>query len=294
MRNLISKKIPKTHRLVIDSCMLQSVELKRFLSSSETNFAVLPDFIWLELYKQKSVDLIVAAFSVIGEFPEQLILLKGGKEIAALDPRIPNMTSSMQHADMSQDIREMISILNNPSKNGPSIHPRLEKVWANAADARAGMIEGAEDILVSLPEMAKQMFSPHQFRIIRTNARYTPEMFSSIVGAADQIWEALSGCDANSTRWRADDSKARGYLYRYSLAIVIFLLWWIKKGSQPQTRLDRVSNDLVDLSFGVYGTYYDGLMTSDKKSDWMHQNICLALQAIGVNVPTLRHREGEA
>lgn len=151
------------------------------------------------------------------------------------------------------------------------------------------MLEGAEDVLVALPEMAEQMFTPQHLRIIRTNVRYTPEMFSSIFGAADQIWETLSGRNAESTLTEPEEFRTRGYLYRYSLAIVIHLLWWIRNGSQPQTRLDRASNDFIDLSFAVYGTYYDGLMTSDKKAAWMYQNLCLALHVVGAEVPATRH-----
>lgn len=107
--------------MVVDSCMLQSDELRQFLSSSETNFAVLPDFIWFELYKQESIDAIVAAFSVIGGFLERLIVLRAGKEIAALDPCTPNLTSSMQRFDVEQDIREMIAVLTGPGGNEPTV-----------------------------------------------------------------------------------------------------------------------------------------------------------------------------
>lgn len=92
-------------RLVVDSGMLQSEDLRQFLDASASNFAVLPDFVWFELYKQESIGAIVAGMSVIGEFPEQVIVLKPGKEIAQIDPRIPNMTSSMHHSDVAHQLR---------------------------------------------------------------------------------------------------------------------------------------------------------------------------------------------
>ncbi len=48
------------------------------------------------------------------------------------------------------------------------------------------------------------------------------------------------------------------YLFRYALGIIIYLLWWIRTGSPKLERVDRIRNDLIDLSFVVYGTYYDG------------------------------------
>jgi len=276
-------------RLVVDSSMLQSEDLRQFLDASASNFAVLPDFVWFELYKQESIGAIVAGMSVIGEFPEQVIVLKPGKEIAQIDPRIPNMTSSMHHSDVAHQLREMVAILDGPDRDEPGVRTQLERLWSGAANALSGMLEGAHDILLSLPEMAEQMFTPHHLRIIRKNTRYTPEMFSSIFGAADQIWETLSGGDQDSTRPAPKELRTQVYLYRYSLAIVIYLLWWIQNGNQTPKRIDRARNDLIDLSFAVYGTYYEGLMTADKKLDWTHQNLSLALNALGAEVPAARY-----
>lgn len=277
-------------RLVIDSSMLQSEDLRRFLNASVTNFAVLPDFAWFELYKQKSIEAIVTALSVIGDFPEQVIVLKSGKEIAEIDLRSPIMTSLMQRTDVTHRIRGMVATLNGPDRDQPEVHTQLERLWSGAVNFLPGMLEGAQDIMISLPEMAEQMFTPQQLRIIRINARYTPDMFSSIFGAADQIWETLSST-AQDRIWPSgsDEGKTRAYLYRYSLALVIYMLWWIKNGSQAQKRLDRMSNDLIDLSFAVYGTYYEGLMTADKKAEWMHQNLSFALNAVGAEVAAIRY-----
>lgn len=276
-------------RLVIDSSMLQSEDLRLFLKASAANFAVLPDFVWFELYKQESIEAIVAGMSVIGDFPEQVIVLKPGKEIVEIDPRTPNMTSSMQRSDVAHQIRGMVAILDGPDRDEPGVRTQLERLWSGAVNALSGMLEGAHDILVSLPEMAEQMFTPQHLRIIRRNTRYTPEMFSSIFGAADQIWETLSGGDQDSTCPAPEELRTQAYLYRYSLAIVIYLLWWVKNGNQTPKRLDRARNDLIDLSFAVYGTYYEGLMTADKKLDWTHQNLSLALNAIGAEVPAIRY-----
>lgn len=69
MRNEIPGAMSEARRLVVDSCVLQSDELRRFLKASEANFAALPDFIWFEFYKQESIDAIVVALSVLGGFP---------------------------------------------------------------------------------------------------------------------------------------------------------------------------------------------------------------------------------
>jgi hypothetical protein len=156
-------------------------------------------------------------------------------------------------------------------------------LWSGAVNLLPGMLEGAQDIMTSLPEMAEQMFASSSNFVSSGRIRGIHRICSRpFFGAADQIWETLSGGDPHQIRSSGlKEFRTRTYLYRYALAIVIYLLWWIKNGNQAQRRLDRTRNDLIDLSFAVYGTYYEGLMTADKKAEWMHQNLFLALDAIG-------------
>ncbi|MBO9107294.1 hypothetical protein J5288_01105 [Agrobacterium sp. S2/73] len=276
-------------RLVIDSNMLQSENLRHFLKTSSTNFAVLPDFAWFEIYKQRSIEAVVSALAVIGDFPEQVIVLKSGREIAEIDPRTAKMLFMMQYEDAAGSIREMVDILNGPARSDPEILDQLDRLWDGAVNFLPGMLEGAQDIITSLPEMSEQMFKPQHLRIIRQNSQYTTEMFSSIFGAADQICETLSDKGKQrSTPTGPDEHRTHTYLYRYALALVIYLLWWIKNGNQAQRRIDRARNDLIDLSFAVYATYYEGLMTSDKKAGWMYENLRLALNAIEMQTTTSR------
>lgn len=266
-------------RLVIDSSKLQSAQLREFLSASTANLAVLPDFAWFEVYKQETVDAVLALLSVIGDFPEQITVLKSGGEFARLNLGLPSEVAAMEQQDVGPLIREMADVMNGPRRGDSIVLQQLRNLWSSAAVSLAGMHEGAIDIVTSLPEMSEQMFSQHEIRIIRTNGRYTEEMFASIFGAAEQIWETLA--EGYGLQWRSmlRDHTMSAYLFRYALGIVIYHLYWIRTGSPKLGRVDRIRNDFIDLSFAVYGTYYDGFLTADRKAEWMYLNLSRALEA---------------
>ncbi|WP_293902897.1 hypothetical protein [Phenylobacterium sp.] len=96
-------------RLVVDSNMLQSASLRGFLASP-TNVAVLPDFVWFEMYKQRSLSGVQAAFSVISDSPSNVAVLKSGHEVAALDPRL---TSALAPTRSSLRMRASFSAYSN-------------------------------------------------------------------------------------------------------------------------------------------------------------------------------------
>ena len=39
----------------------------------------------------------------------------------------------------------------------------------------------------------------------------------------------------------------------------------MKKGSPKNVKKEKIRNDIVDLNFCTYATYFDGLLTKDKR-----------------------------
>ncbi|WP_426213697.1 hypothetical protein [Mesorhizobium abyssinicae] len=265
---------------MIDSSMLQSQELRSFLQASPRNFAVLADYAWFEIYKQQSLEAVKRGLSVVGDFPDQLILLRANGEIVWLDPTEPDLLERMQFKETADSIREMAAITRSAAIDDAAILEQLHGHWCFARGLLPKLIEGAIEIAASLPEMEAQMFTKAEIQIIRTSSRYPGAMMDTIYGSAVQIWEHLA--HANGLPWQnlGDNRVARSYLFRYALGLVIHLLWWISRGSQPIRRMDRMRNDIVDLSFCVYASYFDGFMTADEKARWIHVNLVAALEAM--------------
>lgn len=270
-------------QFVIDSNMLQTRALRAYFSSSPHNVAILPDLAWIEMYKQQSVAALLSAFSVIRDFPERVALLKPNGALALLDPQHPDLVNQMLDTEVGDDLRRMSEALNLAEQGHTEALTLLASRWSTATIYMDGMLEGAADIADSLPEIA-DIFTAAEIRRCRTNERYTPDMFSKIFGGADQIYETLLGIYVDVPSHLSTTHRFNAYLYRYALAVMIYALWWIRTGSQMPKRLDRVRNDLIDLGFAVYGTYFTGLLTDDVKAQWMHANLSAALHGVGENL----------
>lgn len=275
-------------RIVVDSCMLQSEKLRRFLEHRNTNVAVVTEFAWFEIYKQVSSGAVKDALSVIGNFPDQVAILRSGEEIGKFDPRNASMAEAMQHPDSAAGIREMVKAMYGSEHDTFHAWDQLDRRWADAEKRAPRLLEGTVDLLESLPEMAEQMFTSYELKIIRSGKPYTSNMYENIFGATEQIWETFAPL-MNAAPMELDpQSKLEAYFFRLSFAFVVYALWWISKGGQTTKRLERARNDIIDLSFAVYGTYFDGLLTDDRKAYWMHFQLSMGLKMLGANVPSCR------
>lgn len=267
-------------RAVVDSNMLQAPALRSWLKDDPGNVAVLPDYLWLEIYKQQTIAGLEAAFSVIRDFPDRLAVLKPSGELANLDPSHPDLIEQMLHLSIADEIRMMVTAISLAQRGEPETMLQLQEKWSRATTCMSGMLEGAADITASLPEIA-EIFTADEIRRRRINRGYSTEMFEKIYGAADQLYETFLQSYGVELNCFSIKNRYDAYLYRLALGIVIYALWWIRNGSQIPKRLDRVRNDFIDLGFAVYGSYFAGLITGDAKARWMYENLIAALRMIG-------------
>jgi hypothetical protein len=63
-------------RMIVDKNLLESDELRAWLSQSKDNFAVITDYAQLEALKGNALVNILKSTEVISEFPKQVLILK--------------------------------------------------------------------------------------------------------------------------------------------------------------------------------------------------------------------------
>lgn len=262
-------------RAVIDSNLISSDQLRLYLSVSG-NVAVLPDYIWIECYKQGSVRAVSELISVIRDYPRQVVVLQPGGFLANVDPREPGYLETFARSNVAADLLAMAAALDQAELGEEEVLAQLREQWARADQIMEGMLEGAAEIAPSLPELAA-IFSADELRRCRTKASYSPGMTWKIFSTAHGLYEIFT-----TKRGRLPllppPHAVQTYYYRLALGTMLHCIWWIQNGSQPVRRLDRLRNDFIDLGLAVCATYYDDLLTADAKAKWMYRQLSNALQ----------------
>lgn len=258
--------------LVIDSNMIQERELEEFLNADTRNRAVVAFEIWFELYKQRSVYGLRRGLEILASYPDQLVVLKASGNIMRLDPWEPDFQQRMMFPGAGQSVGEMLIALSPEPCADPAVRSQLVEKWDWAAEFNLGVLDGAQDILISLPEMQEQLFTSDEIDCIRKEQDLPRELLGVIFGAADQLWQALSGILGLPLQsW---ESRRGGTLhYRIAMGIVVYLLWWVSKGSQSRKNPESTRNDVIDLFLAAQATYFDGLFSKDRKANQIHTQL---------------------
>ncbi len=60
----------------------------------------------------------------------------------------------------------------------------------------------------------------------------------------------------------------------------LLCLRWISDGSINSLKPDKRLNDLIDMNYAAYATFFDGLLTDDKKLIDIYRDACFFLNEI--------------
>jgi len=73
--------------------------------------------------------------------------------------------------------------------------------------------------------------------------------------------------------------------YRLALAQVLYLLELVRRGGTISKNVGKARNDLIDNTFAVYGTYFNGVMSNDGRLKSLETELRLVLEYLGTDIP---------
>lgn len=238
----------------------------------------------METYKSNPVRMVLENMAILRHFPEQVLVLKGTREVAALDARAPGIANRMIWPKADVAFAQTVKALDQAEHSEPDVLTQILEHGQAAAEHMSHMEIGASEILQALPDM-QTMFTEDEVRRVRTNQGYTLGMRQKILGAANQICDGLFDIHPSRPRRPTTNSRVNTYFYRYALASVLYFLRWVRTGSQSAKRHDGVRNDFVDLTFATFGIYFNGLMSDDARARDTHLELRHVLGMLGARVP---------
>jgi hypothetical protein len=70
------------------------------------------------------------------------------------------------------------------------------------------------------------------------------------------------------------------FLFRTALSAFFLALDWISVGGPKDVKITKIRNDIVDVSFAAYATYFDGVLSMDEKLVRIYHRAAFVLDAI--------------
>jgi hypothetical protein len=273
-------------RKVVDSNFLQSNGLREYLATSSDNCAVLTDYAAMEAYKGDTLVSIYRSMEILADYPRQVVVLKGTQTVCGLKAVLgPEQQRQLIDDDQTSGFAEYCTSL-SAAKAGDMCFQ--EQLLIHGREATAHM----ERMLADAPTFARgidgitDIFTATELRALRTRAAFTHAMLEKITKGILTLAAFLFSDHPGITRLPDAADLPGTFIFRTALCGYLLAVRWIEVGGASKVNPERMRNDLVDINFAAYATYFDGLLTADKKLDNIYQDAVYLLGALFVAPPS--------
>lgn len=252
-------------RKVIDSNYLQEPELEFYLSSSTNNYVVLTDYAAMEAYKDNTLESIFKSMCMLCRYPNQIIVLKGTAAISGLRSHEKGLLKRFIDNSQSINFPKFCKDLSKADKGDEKIIMSLLSYGKDANEHMEKILNDAESVITTITEIATN-YTPQELRIFRKKESYSVAMIRKIFKHILEVANMLFSNHPNVNHYPSQNDLANSFIFRYALCMYLLAIHWISEGGAEGVNPKRMRNDMVDMNYVAYATYFDGLLSKDKKA----------------------------
>jgi hypothetical protein len=251
-------------RMVVDSNFLQSSELRHYLSKSKSNFAVLTDYAAMEAYKGNTLVSIYKSMAILSEFPKQVIILKGTQTVCGLRGRLSGLQRRLIDDRQTTEFHAYCKRLLAAENGDHRFQAQLLDLGREATVQMDRVLADAEKMAEHIEAVAKT-FTDGELRALRTRCPMPDGMSERIFKNIMFVAGLLFRDHPRVKKLPPWNEAPNTFIFRFAICLYLFVLRWISVGGARGVKPKTILNDMIDLNFAAYATFFDGLLTSDRK-----------------------------
>jgi hypothetical protein len=252
-------------RQIVDSSFLETGALREYLAASSDNYAVVPDYVAMEAYKGDTLGQIYSRMAILGEYPRQVIVLKSTQEICNLRGRAAASQTPLIDGDQTRGFPEYCQCLLAAQGGDASLQQQLLENGRAATAHIDRMLLDMKTLADGIALMTKT-YSAAELKILRRSEKPTPEMQEKLIQRVCQLAQLFLADHLSVTNWSSGSETRDTFVFRYALCAYLSILKRIEKGAAQNVKPEKLRNDVVDINVVAFATYFDGLLTTDKKA----------------------------
>jgi hypothetical protein len=250
-------------RKVVDSNFLQCEKLRAYLSASTDNYVVLTEYVAMEAYKGDTLKSIYRSLELLAQYPKQVIVLKGTQIVCGLTGRDAASQEPLIDETQSREFSEYCHHLLAAERGDQSLQRQLLEHGREATANMERLLQDMPSLSSGFDLMAKT-YSPAELKVLRRRENYTPQMREKLVQNVLLLAAQLFKDHPGERTWPKGPEIRDTFIFRYALCTYVLFLKGVKGGGPAQTNRAELRNDMIDVNFSTFATYFDGLLTVDK------------------------------
>jgi hypothetical protein len=243
------------------------------------NKVVLTDYACMETYKGNPLSNMAKSIKLVSKYPDQIVVLKGTREIIKLQLSGPCSAENLIDQKQSVGFRMFCTAISLATKGNSNLRNQINEKGNFALEHFDSLQRDAVGVVEAIIEIG-QSFPSDVLALIRKQDPLPKDVADKII--YDILFLATSLFRNHSDVTSLPNAKLarNNLLFRFAVSSYLLALRWISSGGIESVRIERVRNDLIDMSYIAYATFFDGLLTNDKKMAALYKETTFLLENV--------------
>jgi hypothetical protein len=283
VRPRLSFETDKKMRKIVDTNFFQCEGLRAYLAKSPHHYAVLTDYSAMEAHKGDTLASIFRSMEIFSQYPKQVIVLKPTGIVCGLSGRQAGLQRRLIDERLTREFATYCRALLAAKRGDASIQAQVLKHGQVATARMDAMLADAANIPAIIDELASETYTNDELQIVRKRSTYTEQMISKMFKNITLLSMAMFRDHPMVMQKPPLAELINTFIFRISLCGNLLAQEWLSVGGAKGVKPERIRNDIVDISFAAYATYFNGLLTGDKKLRKVYGDTIFWIDALSRN-----------
>lgn len=251
--------------LVVDQNAIRREDLLApFLQSDPANRVILTDFCCMESYKGVADLTLPNSLRTLAPFGDQVVVLLGTRDVVSKTAvaRCDSLAliDTEQTAGFGQFCRDVCSALSGNAILRATLLEHAEVANGYLAQVRAE----AAGIAPAILEIATEL-PPPTVKRLRQGAQPTIDDIEEFTRGILILTRTFFDTHPDRLPLPSASLLPHTFVFRYSVSAYLLAVDWVRRGGIAGATPDRLANDIVDMNYVAFATYFDGIISNDRK-----------------------------
>ena len=207
---------------------------------------------------------------ILMEFPRQVIVLKGTRAVCGLSGRGSGLQKRLNDTKQSDDFPIYCHHLKAASAGNVAFQNQLLENGREATAHLDKMLADAASMPNTIEAIAKT-YSREELRLLRSGTWASDELVRKLISSVLEISRTMFSGHPSVQRLPVVKEPPNTFIFRAALCAYLLALEWISEGGAKGAKASTLRNDIVDITFDTYATFFDGLLSKDAKAQRIYQ-----------------------
>lgn len=263
---------------IIDANMFRNPALEDYLRANKGNIVVFNDYACMEAYKGSGIENIYRSIEIVSKYPDQVIILKGTRDVVNLTMSpggFYRLEDSAQTKGFKAFCLDVKMAFNGDAKLSAEILRKRQLAYKYTDTNR----DDANKIIEAIKILANS-FQPAHLKAIRKREKLPSEVIDKIV--MDILWIAAFSFQKHPDILLMPQASQlkNTFIFRFAISMYLLGFHWISDGGPGNIARETLRNHVTDMIYVAYATFFDGLLTKDKKMQLIYQETCFFLDEL--------------